>query len=905
MAVNVRQSLETASSSLSVTSYTNTQDPYFQRYHALQSTYANRIGFSCIEEFIPGTTEMNRFALNLFRYDGYAHLKGFLDYDERTSQIMLNCGDTVSFYLRNEMENRESYSYSERHILVNIPIASESIEDFNALTACYYKIFWGLGGIVEHEVPLVSPLGIIQHGWSKEKTTQAAYRALHAYANNSLLGFSDVRHMREAFNRYLAQGFIFLGYEQDPEFNHFKQTCARAIYAPFTINQKQILETSEICLTQFREKLLRSFALRNRVANGDTYGIAALYTEGVVERQNLPALLDQGQSVQSSVIQTMTDVEQLHAYADLYRQLDALIGAQEERAIFEFCGYNAEELLLSREDADTINIKVVFNLQSDNPNQFLLFGVEKVNNSLPPAFDIYLSSSGVMNYALQGVNATVKRPSDAKYTGLSAADWGTTYRRHQRDQVESIFQLFLEHCKVGTFTYTRHKNPLAILTSVHQRLLDAPFLKTTEQASLTNAVLGSHDSVFKLSSNALDHEICQKYHLIEGTEFTFEKSTVSVGSARGGGYRTADRTSVLRCGVDVDGNQWINISVIKRDFQRCLSDQSTTQTRDAAIQIRIQRDGTATSHYVVNERTIELDGFLRNFGLSPINERVLSKQTHSAGSLNTSLRLDAEQIQDLQYTFRVMLSNLALLNSEHTHVEGLLHVDGRLLSDQEMAISLLIRQNPMQSDTFLSSMRYHCSLGERANQPEVTLTYYSVVRGMKLNCLSDASSMPCLEAGSDVSIGLITNGSSQPVITQSGMLVLPGEGASLNNSSMYGLAHTGSGHNVSVQASAVSNHTASRNVASSANLSNGGLGHAGFLLKCLCISLLISALVLLLFSYAAPAVLVNMGLAVKTVQYAATVTAVLSTVGLFVGKCCNRPNTSPEHRSNLAGYTQT
>lgn len=904
MAVNVRQSLETASSSLSVTSYTNTQDPYFQRYHALQSTYANRIGFSCIEEFIPGTTEMNRFALNLFRYDGYAHLKGFLDYDERTSQIMLNCGDTVSFYLRNEMENLESYSYSERHILVNIPIASESIEDFNALTACYYKIFWGLGGIVEHEVPLVRPLGIMQHGWSKEKTTQAAYRALHAYANNSLVG-CNVPHMQKAFKRYLAQGFIFLGYEQDPEFDHFKQTCARVIYAPFTINQKQILETSKTCLTQFREKLLRSFALRNRVANGDTYGIAALYTGGVVERQNLPALLDQGQSVQSSVIQTMTDVEQLHAYADLYRQLDALIGAQEERAIFEFCGYNAEELLLSREDADTINIKVVFNLQSDNPNQFLLFGVEKANDSLPPAFVIHLSSGGVMNYALQGVNATFKRPSDAKYTGLSAADWGITYSRHQRDQVESIFQLFLEHCKVGTFAHTRHKNPLAILTSVHQRLLDAPFLKTTEQASLTNAVLGSHDSVFKLSSNALDQEICQKYHLTEGTEFTFEKSTVSVGGARGGGYRTADRTSVLRCGVDVDGNQWINISVIKRDFQRCLSDQSTTQTRDAAIQIRIKCDGTATSHYVVNEKTIELDGFLRNFGLSPINARVLSKQTHSAGSLNTSLRLDAEQIQDLQYTFRVMLSNLALLNSEHTHVEGLLHVDGRLLSDQEMAISLLIRQNPMQSDTFLSAMRYPNLLANRANQPEVTLAHYYVVSGMTLNCLSDASSMPCLDAGSDAPISLMTNGSSQPVITQSGILVLPGEGASSNNSSMYGLAHIGLGHDGSVQRVPVSRHSAYVNVASSVNPNNGRLGHAGFLLKCLCISLLISALVLLLLSYAAPAVLVNMGLAVKTVQYAATVTAVLSTVGLFVGKCCNRPNTSPEHRSDLAGYTQT
>ena len=58
-----------------------------------------------------------------------------------------------------------------------------------------------------------------------------------------------------------------------------------------------------------------------------------------------------------------------------------------------------------------------------------------------------------------------------------------------------------------------------------------------------------------------------------------------------------------------------------------------------------------------------------------------------------------------------------------------------------------------------------------------------------------------------------------------------------------------------------------------------------FFLKCLCLSLLVCALTLLILSYAAPGVALNLGLvlhcSVKTLQYAAGTGALVSLVGLF------------------------
>ena len=101
------------------------------------------------------------------------------------------------------------------------------------------------------------------------------------------------------------------------------------------------------------------------------------------------------------MIQTMTDVaEERRAYSFLYQQLAELVGSQAQRPVLEFCGYNAEELVIKRTGENTISIVVAFNLKSDNANQFLLFGVTKESDAPKPAFVIHLSENGEMSYEL-------------------------------------------------------------------------------------------------------------------------------------------------------------------------------------------------------------------------------------------------------------------------------------------------------------------------------------------------------------------------------------------------------------------------------------------------------------------------------------------------------------------------
>ena len=437
---------------------------------------------------------------------------------------------------------------------MSTPLNDGSVEAFDALTICYYHLF----RYVTLEIQCIRPLGFSQ-GWSKQRTAQAAYRAL--------LEFARIHASSENQQNYIKKGFIFLGYQNDAELNACIED-AKAASHNHLLNEEFFLERhrrGEASLNKLREQILRTSYHQNSSDHEETYSVAALYTQK--SPQSFRRLTDASSS--ALVLQSQAPGDKLPLYRSLFTQLDALLGNSENRRVAEFSVYNAEELWVSR-SADEIHILVLFNTRSRNPKQYSLLGLEtpQVGDQAKPAFVIQLDATGKMVYSLENIEKLAVQVQK--------------HQENRVDHVESICQLFLEHFQVGTFHASQYSGN--IFAQISEILNNTPFLNQPS-ISYTNFTIGSQDSEFQLERSLIDDATCERYGLKSATEFKFTKKTISVGGGRGSGYQEASRTNVLKYGITENDEQWIDVELLKSDYRRVLSDQSITQIINARLRV--------------------------------------------------------------------------------------------------------------------------------------------------------------------------------------------------------------------------------------------------------------------------------------------------------------------------------
>ena len=208
-----------------------------------------------------------------------------------------------------------------------------------------------------------------------------------------------------------------------------------------------------------------------------------------------------------------------------------------------------------------------------------------------------------------------------------------------------------------------------------------------------------------------------------------------------------------------------------------------------------------------------------------------------------------------------MLNTLGMLKSRNTHVAGLYHIDGTPLSDQTLFQTILYqRQNPVQTSTWIATHQWRLERNSSSlTDPLSILAAYHFSEQVSIPMIMDSSpsSARQLQIESDGSVhrypALLIEDSTDAVVL---------------------------GEMTSHRARYPEILNPRPNVPHNAN----------FLLKCLCTGLFISV-TLLMLSMAAPTIFLNVGLTIKTVQYVASATALLSTAGLFAF-CMKKPESA-------------
>lgn len=264
---------------------------------------------------------------------------------------------------------------------------------------------------------------------------------------------------------------------------------------------------------------------------------------------------------------------------------------------------------------------------------------------------------------------------------------------------ESLCQLILEHIKVGTFSLNSTQNPFEVLIILCERLraMDAQRpLNSKWEATLTNYILCSQDSVFKLETYQLEKHECDLMDLEKSLVFKLQKQTNSVrGRERGNGSSSDSRNIKLFSGIEIEGHDYIEAVLEKSSEKHSRQGDSYKKTSLSKIRLRVDKlTKCITSTYIKDDHYINLDDFVLNIG----------GQQHATYSQTSTSESTPSMHEDCQYILQALSNNLAMLSSRETQVNGLYYVDGKPWTDEHLFMATKVRQNPVQAKTYESNI---------------------------------------------------------------------------------------------------------------------------------------------------------------------------------------------------------